>query len=167
MEGDTESDSESEYTGGAHSDLAQAVDALCMLSAGLPRVDSCAALAKPVQVSERERRKNLELVRVFEKRVSQGLLRRCEGKRADKRADKRAHQRVHERKGEGGDIGRRVQVLWIPFDFPKYKRAKSQDLRPFTGRVVQHEPGRGVKTHRVLYNDKTLAWHAVDQLKFL
>ena len=163
MEGDTESDSESDYTCGAHSDLAQAVDALCMLSAGLPRVDSCAARVEPAQVSERERRKNLELVRVFQKRVSQGLLRRCEGKRADKRA----HERADERKGEGSDIGRRVQVLWIPFDFPKYKRAKPQDLRPFNGRVVEHEPGRGVKTHRVLYTDKTLAWHAVDQLKFL
>jgi hypothetical protein len=60
-----------------------------------------------------------------------------------------------------------VQVLWIPFGFPKFKRAKRHDLRPFNGRVVQHEPGRGSRTHRVLYNDRTLAWHAAEQLKFL
>jgi len=150
MEEDTESDSESESTCGAQSDLAQAVDALCMLSSGPPRVDSCAAPAKPAQVSERERRKNLELVRVFE-----DSLRRRGGKRAGAR------------QGADSDIGRRVQVLWIPFDFPKYKRATARDLRPFKGRVVEHQPGRGLKTHRVLYHDKTLVWHAVDQLKFL
>jgi len=155
MEEDTESDSESESTCGAQSDLAQAVDALCMLSSGPPRVDSCAAPAKPAQVSERERRKNLELVRAFEKSTAQGVLRRRGGERADAR------------QGADSDIGRRVQVLWIPFDFPKYKRATEQDLRPFKGRVVEHEPGRGIKTHRVLYHDKTLVWHAVDQLKFL
>ena len=106
-----------------------------MLSGGPPRVDACAAPVKPAQVTERETRKNLELVRVFQKRVlSQGLRRRCEGKRADKRAD--------ERGGEGSDLGRRVQVLWIPFDFPKYKCAKPQDLRPFNCRLVEHEPGR-------------------------
>jgi hypothetical protein len=32
---------------------------------------------------------------------------------------------------------------------------------------MQHEPGRGSRTHRVLYNDRTLAWHAAEQLKFL
>jgi len=101
MQGDTESDSESEYTRGAQSDLALAVDALCMLSSGPPRVDSCAAPAKPVQVSERERRKNLELVRVFEKSKAQGLLRR----RGGERADKRAHERADASKGEGSDIG--------------------------------------------------------------
>jgi len=155
MQGDTESDSESEYTCGAQSDLAVAVDALCMLSSGPPRVDCCAAPAKPAQVSERERRKNLELVRVFEKGKAPGLLRRRGGESADSR------------KGAGSDIGRRVQVLWIPFDFPKYKRATAQDLRPFRGRVVEHQPGRGIKTHRVLYHDKTIVWHAADQLKFL
>ena len=67
----------------------QAVDALCMLSGGPTRVDACAAPVKPAQVTERETRKNLELVRVFQKRVSQGLRRRCEGKRADKRADEK------------------------------------------------------------------------------
>jgi hypothetical protein len=100
------------------------------------------------------------LVRVFERVTGAGL---SVGKAAAQR--RRARKRYTTRKDL--DQGRRVQVLWIPFDFPKNKRVKQHHLRPFRGRVVQHEPGRGSGTHRVLYNDKTLAWHAVDQLKFL
>ena len=110
----------------------------------------------------RETRNNLELVRVFERVTGAGLSPGV-GKAAAQ--CRRACKRHTARKDL--DNGRRVQVLWVPFGFPKFKRAKKHDLRPFTGRVVQHEPGRGSKTHRVLYTDKPLAWHAAEQLKVL
>ena len=137
------------------SDLLQAAEVLSTLANGAP----LGARAPP---PERETRNNLELVRVFE-RVAGAGLRPGVGKTAAQR--RRARKRYTTRKDL--DTGRRVQVLWIPFDFPKNKRVKQHHLRPFRGRVVQHEPGRGSRTHRVLYNDKTLKWHAVDQLKFL
>jgi hypothetical protein len=65
------------------------------------------------------------------------------------------------------DVSRQVRGLWIPPGFPKFNRAQSKDLQPYNGRVMHHETGRGVRTHRVLYTDKSVAWHALDQLKFL
>ena len=151
----TGSEAEHETDDRVTSDLLQAAEVLRTLAKEAP-------LPASATLPERETRNNLELVRVFE-RVTGAGLRPGVGKAAVQRH--RARKRYTTRKDL--DTGRRVQVLWIPFDFPKFKRAKQHDLRPFIGRVVQHEPGRGAKTHRVLYNDKTLAWHAVDQLKFL
>ena len=65
------------------------------------------------------------------------------------------------------DVGRRVQVLWVRPGFPKYQRPTKTDLRAYRGRVVEHRPDRGAKTHRVLYTDKQLAWTALDAIKFL
>jgi len=144
MHGDTESDSESK----GDTELEQAAYALCMLAKGLQR--RIASPKKPRRAeppSTRETRKNRELVRVFQSRVQP--------------------VRGGTDSAAGSDVGRLVEVLWIPIDFPRYKRAKLCDLRPFKGRVDKHQPHRSGKTHRVFYEDKSIVWHSVDQLVFM
>ena len=154
MDNDTVSEQELANDKRVHWELSKAAEALHKLA------EDAQLLKAGAPLPGRETRNNLELVRVFERVTGAGL---SVGKAAAQR--RRARKRYTTRKDL--DQGRRVQVLWVPFDFPKNKRVKQHHLRPFRGRVVQHEPGRGSRTHRVLYNDKTLKWHAVDQLKFL
>ena len=123
--------------------LVEAAEALCLL-------------AESGSVSggmEREERKNLEAVRLYLKKTLKPV------RGASKR--KRAPTVV------GSDIGRRVEVLWIPYGFPRYKRVERADLRPYKGYVVRHDASRGRKTHRILYDDRTISWHAPDEIKFL
>jgi hypothetical protein len=155
MDNDTVSEQEFETDKRVHWDLSpQVAETLHKLA------EDTKCLKAGEQLPGRETRNNLELVCVFERVTGAGL---SVGKAA---AQRRSARKCYTTRKDL-DQGRQVQVLWIPFDFPKNKCVKQHHLHPFRGRVVQHEPGRGSRTHRVLYSDKKLKWHAVDQLKFL
>ncbi len=65
------------------------------------------------------------------------------------------------------DVGRKVEVLWLPHDFPPHQRHKPQDLQAYRGYVVRCDMHRGAKTHLIKYDDKTTHWTAVEAIKFL
>jgi hypothetical protein len=162
MEDDTESDSDS--MPGQTLEEEHAAEALCLLASSGSKERGLKLLAREDCNTRREARNNLERVRLFELRTRLAPPKRRRRGLGDSRGSRGSGG---SRSSRDSDVGRRVQVLWIPHGFPKFKRALESDLRAYNGRVVQHEPGRGAKTHRVLYTDKTVSWHATDQLKFL
>lgn len=158
MDGDTESDSApsdgeaSVEDTPASFDEEQAARVLCCLAGGSTGAGDAPvkrALAKPGV--GREARNNVERVRLFQSSTRQALKPRSSFVRV----------------ATHNDVGRRVQVLWLPADFPRYKRSTRQDLRPYRGRVVEHKPVRGRKTHRVLYHDKSISWHSAAEITWL
>lgn len=61
-------------------------------------------------------------------------------------------------KRAASDVGRRVRVKWIPH-YVKARNPPKSKMLWFKGTVIEHCSTRKKRTHRVRYEDKTVAWH--------
>ena len=77
-------------------------------------------------------------------RTSKGIVKRPKGVVRTKRA--------------ASDVGRRVRVKWIPH-YVKARNPPKSKMLWFKGTVIEHCSTRKKRTHRVHYEDKTVAWH--------
>lgn len=56
------------------------------------------------------------------------------------------------------DVGRRVRVKWIPH-YVKARNPPKSKMLWFPGTVIEHSTTRKVRTHKVRYDDESVAWH--------
>ena len=77
-------------------------------------------------------------------RTSKGIVKRPKGIVRTRRA--------------ASDVGRRVRVKWIPH-YVKARNPPKSKMLWFPGTVIEHSTTRKVRTHKVRYDDESVAWH--------
>lgn len=70
---------------------------------------------------------------------------------------RKARRPVARKRVPNSDQGRRVRVKWIPHGGSL--RTPKAKMLWYKGTVIQHSKTATLRTHRVLYEDKTCRWH--------